>query len=179
MVAVSHLLKVMSICASWRCGLLSIIWKSDLFDKIKQDFFQAAVVSILLCGCTTWTPTKHIEKKLDMICTRTLRAILNNYWKQQLTKQQLYSYLSPISKPIQVRQTRHAKHCWRSKDELISDVLLWTPSHGHASVVDQQELTYTSSVWIEDVIWKTCWERWMIGTDRERERERESQGNPC
>ena len=36
---------------------LSIIWKSDLSDKIKPDFFQAAVVSILL--------TKHIEKKLD------------------------------------------------------------------------------------------------------------------
>ncbi len=22
--------------------------------------------------------------------------------------------------------------CWRSRDELISDVLLWTPSHGRA-----------------------------------------------
>ena len=27
---------------------LSIIWKSDLTDKIKRSFFQAAVVSILL-----------------------------------------------------------------------------------------------------------------------------------
>ena len=32
---------------------LSIIWKSDLTDKIKRSFFQAAVVSILLYGCTT------------------------------------------------------------------------------------------------------------------------------
>ena len=32
--------------------------------------------------------------------------------------------------PIKIRQTRHAGHCWRSKDELISDILLWTPSHG-------------------------------------------------
>ena len=31
---------------------------------------------------------------------------------------------------INVRWTRYAGHCWRSKDELISDVLLWTPSHG-------------------------------------------------
>ena len=23
-------------------------------------------------------------------------------------------------------------HCWRSRDEFISDVLLWTPSHGRA-----------------------------------------------
>ena len=32
---------------------LSIIWKSDLTDKMKRSFFQAAVVSILLYGCTT------------------------------------------------------------------------------------------------------------------------------
>ena len=37
---------------------LSIIWKSDLTDKMKRSFFQAAVVSILLYGCPTWTPTK-------------------------------------------------------------------------------------------------------------------------
>ena len=34
---------------------LSIIWKSNLTDKMKRSFFQAAVVSILLYGCTTWT----------------------------------------------------------------------------------------------------------------------------
>ena len=28
--------------------------------------------------------------------------------------------------------TRHAGHCWRSRDELISDVLLWTPTYGQA-----------------------------------------------
>ena len=33
---------------------LSITWKSDLTDKMKRSFFQAAVVSILLYGCTTW-----------------------------------------------------------------------------------------------------------------------------
>ena len=49
-------------------------------------------------------------------------------------KQQLYSPLSPISKSIQINRTRHAGHCWRSKSEIISDVLLWTPSHGRASV---------------------------------------------
>ena len=43
---------------------LSIIWKSDLTDKMKRSFFQAAVVSILLYGCTTWTLTKRQEKKV-------------------------------------------------------------------------------------------------------------------
>ena len=56
---------------------LSIIWKSDLTDKMKRTFFQAAVASILLYGCTTWTLTKRLEKKLDGNYTRMLRAILN------------------------------------------------------------------------------------------------------
>ena len=37
---------------------LSVIWKSDLTNKMKRSFFQAAVVFILLYGCTTWTLTK-------------------------------------------------------------------------------------------------------------------------
>ena len=44
---------------------LSVIWKSNLTDKIKRSFFQPAVVSILLHGCTTWTLTKRVEKRLD------------------------------------------------------------------------------------------------------------------
>ena len=48
------------------------------------------------------------------------------------TKQQLYGHLPPITKTIQVRRTRHVGHCWRSREELISDVLLWTPTHGRA-----------------------------------------------
>ena len=39
---------------------LSIIWKSDLTDKMKRSFFQAAVTSILLYGCTTWKLTKRL-----------------------------------------------------------------------------------------------------------------------
>ena len=111
---------------------LSVIWKSDLTNKMKRSFFQAAVVSILLYGCTTWTLTKQLEKKLDGNYTRMLWAILNKSWRQCPTKHQLYGHLPPITKAIQVRRTRHAGHCWRSRDELISDVLLWTPSYGRA-----------------------------------------------
>ena len=87
---------------------LSILWKSDLIDKMKRSFFQAAVVSILLYGCTTWTLTKRLEKKLDGNFTRMLRAILNKSWRQHPTRHQLYGHLPPITKTIQVRRTRHA-----------------------------------------------------------------------
>ena len=63
---------------------------------------------------------------------RMLQAILNKSWRQHPTKQQLYGRLPPIRKTSQVRPTRHAGHCWRSKDKLISGILLWTPSHGRA-----------------------------------------------
>ena len=89
-------------------------------------------MSILLYGCTTCTLTKQMEKKLDNNYTRILRAILNKSWRQHPTKQQLYGHLPPITKTIQVRRTRLAGHWWRRRDELISDILLWTPSYGRA-----------------------------------------------
>ena len=109
---------------------LSVIWKSDLTDKMKRSFFQAVVVSLMLYGYTTWTLTKQMKKKLDGNYTRMQRAILKKSWMQHPTKQQLYGPLPPITKTIQVRWTRHAGPYWRSRDELISDVRLWTPSHG-------------------------------------------------
>ena len=69
---------------------------------------------------------------LDGNYTRMLRAILNKSWRQHPTRHQLYGHLPPIIKTIQVWRTRHAGHCWRSTDELISDVLLWTPACGQA-----------------------------------------------
>ena len=93
---------------------------------MKHSFFQAAAVSILLYGCTTWKLTKRLEKKLDGNYTKMLWAILNKSWRQHPTKQQMYGHL-----PNKVRRTRHAGHCWRSWDELIRDVL-WTSWHGRA-----------------------------------------------
>ena len=76
------------------------------------------------------------------VWAKSLTAITQDccelYWTssggQHLTKQQPDGNLQPIMKTIQVRRTRHTGHCWRSKDELMSDVLLWTPLHGRAKV---------------------------------------------
>ena len=125
----------MHLAKAWTAiDTLSIIWKSDLSDKIKQDFFKAVVVSILLYRCTIWMLTKYIEKKLDKNCTGMLQAILNKSWKQHPTKQQPYNHLPPITKTIQIKWTRHVGHSWISMDELISDALRWTPSDSHVSV---------------------------------------------
>ena len=108
------------------------IWKLDLTDEMKHSFFQSAVVSILLYGCTIWTQTKRLEKKLDGNYTRMLQAILNKSRQEHPTRHRLYGHLPPITKTIQARRTRYAGHCWRNRVELISDVLLWTPAYGWA-----------------------------------------------
>ena len=151
---------------------LSVIWKSDLTDKIKNNFFQTAVVSILLYGCTTWTLTKRMEKKLDGNYTRMLRAVLNKSRRQHPTKQLLYGHLPPIMETIQVRRTRHPGHCWRSKDEFISDVLLWIPSHGRAKV-GWPARTYIQQLWADTRCSLEDLPRAMDDRDRWRERFRE------
>ena len=99
---------------------------------MKRTYLLAPVVSILLYGCTTWTLIKGMEKKLDGNNTRILWGILKKSWRQHPTKKQLCGHLPPITKIIQVRRTRHAGHSWRSRDDLISEVLLWISSHGLA-----------------------------------------------
>ena len=64
--------------------------------------------------------------------TTMLRAILNKSWRQHPTKHQLYGHLPPIMKTIKVRRTRHAGQCWKSRDELRSDILLWAPTYDRA-----------------------------------------------
>ena len=57
----------------------------------------------------------------------------------------------------------------RSKDELISEVILWTPTHRRVCV-RRPAKNYIYSVQIQNA---TCQEQWVIGMDGERERERE------
>ena len=130
---------------------LSVIWKTDLTDKMKRSFFQAAVVSILLFGCTTWTLTKWMEKKLDDNYTRMLRAILNKSWRQHLTKQQLYGHLPPITKTIKVKLDT-AGEAGRAHV-----MFSYGPPHmAEQKQGDQLKPTYSSSVRIQDVALRTC-----------------------
>ena len=88
-------------------------------------------------------------KKLDGNYTRMLRVILNNSWRQHPTKPQLYGHQPPITKTIKIRRTRYVGHCWRSRDELISDVLLWTPSHEQAKSGRPARI-YIQQLWADE-----------------------------
>ena len=102
-------------------GLILIISKSNLSDKI--------VSVLLLYGCISWTQMKCGEK-----ARWESHAVLKRSKKQHPTKQQLWGHLPHISQTIKIRWTRHAGHYWKSKDELISDILSWTLAHEHTCV---------------------------------------------
>ena len=87
---------------------LSVIWKCE-YDRIKRGFFQAARVSIPLYDCTTWTLIKRREKKLDGNCTRILRTILNQSWKQNPRNQRSTATFIPTSETIQIRRTKRVR----------------------------------------------------------------------
>ena len=132
----------MRLAKAWTANdRLSVIWKSDLTDKMKRSFFQAAVVSRLLYGCTTWTLTKRIEKKLDINYIRILRAILNKSWRATLHKaaslltltshhENYQSETNQMCRTLLEKQGRAHKWCspvdpftWPSKSRAISSNL--------------------------------------------------------
>ena len=124
--------------------------KIDLTDKMKRSFFQAAVVSILLYGCTTWTLTKRLKKKLDGNYTRMLRAILNKSWRQHPTRHQLYGHLDEPD-------TRDTAGEARTNSSVMYS---YGPPHmAKQKQDDQLEHTYSSYVRIRDVTLKTCQKR--------------------
>ena len=101
-----------------------------------------------------------------------LREILNKSWRQHPTRHQLYGHLPSITKTIQVRRTRYAGHCWRSKDELISDVLLWNATYGRLKAgrpvrTYLQQLCEDTGCSPEDL------------PEEMNDRAREGQGYPC
>ena len=77
---------------------------------------------------------QNTEDKLDGTYTRMLRAILNKSWKQHPTNDQLYGNIPKVSDIIRERRTRFAGHCWQSKNELASDLLLWILKHEYSQV---------------------------------------------
>ena len=47
-----------------------------------------------------------------------------------MTNIELYRDITPISARLRDRRLRFSGHCWRSKSEIISQMLFWEPSKG-------------------------------------------------
>ena len=106
------------------------IWKSKKPDKLKRNFFRAAVESVLVYGAISWTLAAKLEGEIDGAYTRMLRVAINKSWRENLTNKELYGNIPKILVAIREQRLRFAGDGWRSKGELASDLLLWQPSHG-------------------------------------------------
>ena len=57
------------------------------------------------------------------------QALSKTVWPSRCNKE-LYGNLPKITDTLMIRRLRFIGHCWRKKDEVISDLLLWEPKHG-------------------------------------------------
>ena len=104
--------------------IFQMAWKGNFFvPPLKQFCCMVRPPGPLL---------RNWKKTLDGTYTRMLRAVLNVSWKYHPTRARLYGPLPPISHTIRERRVTFAGHCWRSKEELVSDLILWEPRHGKA-----------------------------------------------
>ena len=104
------------------------------FFSVKPFSFRRILPSFSRVSTTVQLPRSKRSEKIDENYIRMVRSILNKTWKKHPTKQQLYGHLPFISQTIQVIRTKNVGHCWWSKVELISNVHLWTITHGHTSL---------------------------------------------
>ena len=112
---------------------MDTIWKSKMNKQLKIQFFRSTVETVLLYGSSSWTLTKSLTTKLNGPYTRLIRAALNASWRQHMTNKELYGNLPKISETICARRVRFSGHCWRSREEVVHQLILSAPSHGKRS----------------------------------------------
>ena len=79
------------------------------------------------------TKTKFIC--LNQNAARGIKSLNGETIDQEnhLSNAELYGNIPRVTATIRQQRLRFAGHCWRSKNELSSEVLLWEPSHGKRS----------------------------------------------
>ena len=100
--------------------LLLTIWKSDLSNEIKWEFFQTG------CHVSTIVWLYHLD--------------FNEMCGEKVSWELPKDVVCCFEQILKIRWMKHTRHCWRSKEKLISKIL-WTPTHGHTSVA-QPAKTY-------------------------------------
>ena len=115
---------------------------------------------------------KSTREKLDGNFIRMICAVLKKILEVTpvpATEQPLTSH----RKTIQVRRTRHARHCRRSKDDIICYILQWSPTPSN----DIHRL-YKDTVWGSENLLRPLDIRDGWGK-RERERDRGGEREYC
>ena len=121
---------------------VTVKWQQNYFYMFK---LISTVDSLLTNTSLKRTPTvgPSLSRSLllvDSVCnTRLLCAALNVSWRDYISNKELYGDLSPISTSLQIRRLQFSGHCWRSKNETVSQLLLSDPKHDRRSRGAQQQ----------------------------------------
>lgn len=107
------------------------VWRAKKISKAtKLKIFNSSVTSVLLYGCNTWSLTKSRLKKLQTFTNRCLRQILQIFWPNWVTNEQLLALanLSTIECEIKKRKWNWIGHTLRKPNrEIARSALEWNP----------------------------------------------------
>ena len=123
-------------------------------------------------GSETWTLNARLHQRLDGCYTNLLRRVQNLSWQKHPTMKEIYGSLPRLSARLIEHRTRFAGHCFRAKEEIISDILLWKQSRS-------RKLTYPdiiardSGIHLEDLpnamADRECWKEVVLGVSAKAE----------
>ena len=111
---------------------LSFMWKSELSDNAIFSKQRSCPFSYMDTQYGRWLSVER--KGLKAIAQECYELYWTNPGSSLPQNSSCTATYHPFSKTIQIRRTRYVGHCWRSKDELMSDIFPWTPSHGWTGV---------------------------------------------
>ena len=130
---------------------LIIVWMALGIKRMKQDMIVIkSILFVFFIYIRTVVYAKTVPQILHCkywVLHYWSDRFESEYFAQHPTRHQLYGHLPPITKTIQVRRTRHAGHCWRSRDELIRDVLWWIHNNGRANAGRRSSHVHTAAMW--------------------------------
>ena len=114
---------------AWQAlNMINCIWNSNMRKEIKVRFFVAAIESILLYGCESWTVTPKIESMLNGTYTKMLRKATNVKWWERKTNAEVYKELPLLGNKIAARRIKLSSNCHRHSEVAAISLVLWQPN---------------------------------------------------
>ena len=107
------------------------IWRNrNISRKTKLRIFTTNVKSVLLYACETWKVTKAITSSLQVFINRCLRRILNIYWPEIISNEELWRNTGQVEVNLEIRERkwRWLGHTLRKPNDAIEKKALeWNP----------------------------------------------------
>jgi hypothetical protein len=116
--------------ARYAVASLKNFWQAkNISTHTKIRIYKSNILSILLYGSETWKITNNIIQKLEVFQNRCLRRILQIYWPNKISNQELRSRtgVRPVEMEVKARRWKWIGHVSRMERDAVPRVALrWT-----------------------------------------------------